>query len=1604
MLKKLVGIALLAFTLSLAGCGDDPPDNGPQDAGSKTDGSTTKPDSGETCDLQCGLDCCEPGQVCKDGVACCTPDCDGKECGSDGCGGTCGQCEGDETCSAAGKCETECTRETPQEFCKRREKNCGSVTAPDNCENEWTVNCGTCPDNGECDLTTNTCKECVYEGDNAFCYRMGKQCGAATGTDNCEQERTVEDCGPCGTGMNCNENGLCVQCTQTSNEQFCQVHAAECGSLTAMECGANRTVDCEPFGVCTGSQVCQNNRCVVPGAPANDDCAGAEVLNFVSGIATASGDTSLATDSYTADCAGSGAVADVVYTFTITEPKDVRATMTASWDEVIYITNACPVTGSTQEEVCDDEPGEVEKRLPAGTYYVWADGYFASSKGAFSLEVELTDPPPVPGNDLCADAVELQFGGSDSVSVPGTTLGAFDDDAGTCGTTDGGEVFYWFEITGTDNRSLTATVTPTGTGYRPAVYIRQGDCTTSTQVACNRAGSTGSNAVASAASLVPGVYYVVVDGVGSTGDFTLDLQLGAELILPEDCTSAQPLVFTSGTATITGDTSSASNESSGSCGSSSTQTAPDLVYSFTIDPSEEPMDVRAVVTPSGWDAIIYLTDACPATSDLGCSDTFPDTVKARMLPAGTYYLWIDGYSTASGPFSLTVDLIPSPPAPPGDNCTDAIPLLFTDGNVTVTGDTSTAYHDYRASCSSSSSTAPDLVYSFTIDAAEAPMNLSAVLDSPNWDAVIYLTDTCPPTGTLQCKDTPETLSLNSLPAGDYYIWIDGWGTGSGPFSLEVDLTPPPPGDTCQTAHPLSFDAAGHASISSSNAFAQDDFKGCGGTGGKDLVYSFSIDPAEAPMDLRAVLDTPSWDAVIFLTDTCPPTGALQCRDEPETLSLNSLPAGDYYIWVDGYSTGTGNFTLEVDLTQSPPPPDNDSCAVPELLDISGGSVSVSGQTGSAVNDYEGTCSGTTSTTALTGGDVVYEIELLADSSLAVRVTTSDGFKPGVYLRAADCTSGTEVACHRATSNNGTAMVIQPSISAGTYYLFVDGVDGQGGNFDLTVITGAVGTVPDDCTTAETIDVSSGTALVIGDTTSATQSGNSTCSTSTYQDVVYTFTTSEVKNFEAKVQFASTSYGPNLYLRKSACDSTLADDEVACAKLTSGGKLTLSAPGLPADTYWLWVDHPYSGEKGPFVLEVNLTDPLANDICSGAEALTLTQDPTSLDMIGTVTGTTIGAFDSGSGYCGGSAGADVMYSFEINAEQTVEILVTPTQGSTLKPLVHLRATTCDDAQAEVPTSCAESAATAVGGPASILVPRLQPGTYFVWVDAQSSSAGAFELTVTTRDPDPAPDNDACDGTTLDLTGLTTTIEGDTTFALDSATGSCGGAGSGDVVYSFTIPAGMSHKMTATVTPATATPNFRPKLYLRSVCASADAADQVSCADTSVVVNALDEGTYFLIVDGDSGSYGAFSLTVTLEDPFYLNDTCADAYVLTAGVPHSGDTRLGADDYGNLTFPTVCDGPLTGTQDGPELVYAFTPTLSGIFTIDIDDQYDSSVWVSPVCAATSGDPEAACIAAEDDSIPGPETLTVNGTVGTTYYIFVDGYSPSSKGTYTITVTEP
>lgn len=99
----------------------------------------------------------------------CQPACSGKQCGPDGCGGTCGTCVSFETCLDGLCCEKKCT-----------DKNCG----PDGCGG----NCGPCELPGVC-LDGNCCMpDCE-----------GKNCGPNGCGGNC---------GSCETGMFC-MNGKC---------------------------------------------------------------------------------------------------------------------------------------------------------------------------------------------------------------------------------------------------------------------------------------------------------------------------------------------------------------------------------------------------------------------------------------------------------------------------------------------------------------------------------------------------------------------------------------------------------------------------------------------------------------------------------------------------------------------------------------------------------------------------------------------------------------------------------------------------------------------------------------------------------------------------------------------------------------------------------------------------------------------------------------------------------------------------------------------------------------------------------------------------------------------------------------------------------------------------------------------------------------------------------------------------------------------------------------------------------------------------------------------------------------------------------------------------
>lgn len=164
---------------------------------------------GLECGDFCGVDCgsCNSGEICFGGQ-CCLPDCNDKECGSDGCGGYCGECQGYDDCNqgACVPCQPKCDG-----------KKCG----PDGCGGS----CGECPAGAKCD--------------NGVCKK-------ATCADSCGGSSPYD----CWCDGQCQEFGDCCP-------DFCLV----CPEICKPEEGCG-TVD--EIGCCSGTvlEFCQNDEIV----------------------------------------------------------------------------------------------------------------------------------------------------------------------------------------------------------------------------------------------------------------------------------------------------------------------------------------------------------------------------------------------------------------------------------------------------------------------------------------------------------------------------------------------------------------------------------------------------------------------------------------------------------------------------------------------------------------------------------------------------------------------------------------------------------------------------------------------------------------------------------------------------------------------------------------------------------------------------------------------------------------------------------------------------------------------------------------------------------------------------------------------------------------------------------------------------------------------------------------------------------------------------------------------------------------------------------------------------------------------------------------------
>ena len=184
----------------------------------------------------------------------CTPDCEGKVCGDDGCGGDCGQCPVNHLClEFVCECVPAC-----------EDAECG----PDGCEGI----CGECSETEEC--VEGQC-QCAPDCDGKDCGDdgCGGTCGDCDGQDECIDDLCV--CQPWCDGVDCGTDGcdgVCGECTPPDACEdgvcVCQPECTDincgfdgCGGECG-ECGAQE--ECVE-GLCTCIPECDGKLCGADG-------------------------------------------------------------------------------------------------------------------------------------------------------------------------------------------------------------------------------------------------------------------------------------------------------------------------------------------------------------------------------------------------------------------------------------------------------------------------------------------------------------------------------------------------------------------------------------------------------------------------------------------------------------------------------------------------------------------------------------------------------------------------------------------------------------------------------------------------------------------------------------------------------------------------------------------------------------------------------------------------------------------------------------------------------------------------------------------------------------------------------------------------------------------------------------------------------------------------------------------------------------------------------------------------------------------------------------------------------------------------------------------
>lgn len=297
-----------------------------------------------------------------------------------------------------------------------------------------------------------------------------------------------------------------------------------------------------------------------------------------------------------------------------------------------------------------------------------------------------------------------------------------------------------------------------------------------------------------------------------------------------------------------------------------------------------------------------------------------------------------------------------------------------------------------------------------------------------------------------------TILLTALAGAGSISSSDAFSGGASDAASPAPLA----GESCGSAQAILPSSLPFTDESTTVGAANDidpGLSGCVSGLGPEVVYSFT--PSATDMYVAGVTPVvPGVDVSLYVITNCADpagtcVGGSNNRGVAQSESLKvSLNAGTtYFIVIDTPqqgSQGAFHFALRRGL------PANDSCASPAVIDPSTLPFQVSSTTYAATNDTNPGTPCLRTGQSGSGPDVVYSFTPASGQNYDFTVTPVANFDVSFYI-VTNCASSS--SC-RGTDlgGGGDTETLRRNLNAGTtYFLIVDGVQGDFGDFTLTIV-------------------------------------------------------------------------------------------------------------------------------------------------------------------------------------------------------------------------------------------------------------------------------------------------------------------------------------------------------------------------------------------------------------------------------------------------------------------------------------------------------------------------------------------------------------------------